>query len=259
MQRLTSLSLITLGVLAWWATPSLARITMSDAAATHAYLEARLNLRRAKVAAEPAELAAIEALQAQVNAGCPGVLVGAPPHVKEEKLSESDREITTELLVVGLGASEHVEHPADARFARTVRRLRWSNPKLTRLLRSLAVEQAEQSAIEFPNLCADLQFWVASRYTAVSPGTKRFLHRLSVVASTTVIESEPHEAPFAGLFNLNALVARRLKPYEDHRDQLLARKALTVEGTLFDHSRKPVIEAVDRVYVALGYSRQPAA
>jgi hypothetical protein len=91
-----------------------------------------------------------------------------------------------------------------------VRRLRWSNPRLTKLFRSLAIEQDQQSAIPPPDLCSDMRFWVASGYTAVSAGTKRYLHRLSVVSSITQIEWEPNE-PATNPFHTNALLAYRLR------------------------------------------------
>lgn len=231
--------------------PALERVRASDATATHAYLEARIRLQRAAVLARPAKLDAVKALAAQVEAECPGVPTGAPPHVKGEKANVSEGEITDELLTVTLGTAEHVEHSADARFVRTVRRLHWSDPKLARLLRSLAVEKAEQSAIPLPNLCSGMQFWVASGYTAVSVSTKRLLHRLRVVSSITLIESEPHE-PASDFFKLTALVAHRLKPYEDHADRLLAVRALPPEGKLTDPVLRPLLEAVGKVYVAIG-------
>lgn len=240
------------------AAPAVARVTASDAAATHAYLEAKIVLQRAEVAAAPAELKAIGALEAQVKTECPGALAGAPPHVKGEKTNESQYQVSEELLSAGLGAGGDVEHTADARFARTVRRLRWSNPKLTRLLRSLALEQAKQSAIPPPELCADMKFWVASGYTAVSPGTRQYLQRLKVVASTTLIESEPHE-PVSDFFHLNALVEHRLMPYENHADRLLARKAIRPEANLNNPALRPLLEAAGKVFVALGRTPAPAS
>lgn len=186
------------------------------------------------------------------------MLAGAPPHVKGEKTNESTYEVTEELLSATFGALGDVEHPAHARFARAVRRLRWSNAKLTRLLRSLANEEAAQSAIPPPELCSDMKSWVASGYTAVSAGTKQFLHRLQVVSSITTIEFEPHE-PVSDLFNPNALVAHRLKPYEDHADKLLARKALPPEPKITDPALRPLLDAVGGVFAALGYPRAPAA
>jgi hypothetical protein len=258
MRQLGCLFLITIAAMACSGAPAVARVSASDAVATHAYLKARIVLQRAMVAIGPAELTAIKALAAQVKAECPGVLAGAPPHVKGEKTSKSKLEVSRELLSTSFGAAEHVGHQVDARFARTVRRLRWSNPKLTRLLRSLAIEQAEQSAIPLPNLCSDMKFWVASGYTTVSAGTKKFLHRHDVVASITLIESEPHE-PVSDIFNLNALVAHRLRPYENHADRLLARKALPPEVKITDPALRPIFEAVGEVFLALGRSPAPTA
>jgi hypothetical protein len=253
MRRLSWLLLITLAATECSCAAALARVTSSDAAATHAYLEARIVLQRAGVAGEPAALKAIEALATQVRAECPGVLADAPPHVKGEKTNQSEQEVSDELVSVVFGVDEHVGHPADARFARAVRRLRWSNPRLTRLLRSLAIEQAEQSAIPLPDLCSDMKFWVASGYTAVSAGTKSFMHRRSVVSSTTLIESEPNE-PIANLFNPDALIAYRLRPYEDHADRLLARKILSPEVKITSPAVRPLLEAVGSVYTAIGHS-----
>jgi hypothetical protein len=120
MRRLGGILLIALAAMACLGAPTVARITASDAAATHAYLEARIALQRAAMAEEPSELKAITALEAQVKAECPDVLTGAPPHVKGEKTNQSEYEISEELLIVGFGAGGRVEHPADARFARTV-------------------------------------------------------------------------------------------------------------------------------------------
>ena len=115
---------------------------------------------------------------------------------------------------------------------------------------------AEQSAIAPPDLCSDLKFWVASGYTAISAGSARFLHRHDVVSSITQIESEPDE-PLSDFFNLDALVARRLKPYENRADRALARRAIPPEpptaplGSLF--------EALHKVLIALGRTSLPAA
>ncbi len=238
--------------------PALARVKASDARATHDYLEARIALdREAGADHGMADLKAITALEARVKAECPGVLVGAPLRGKGEK-TKSGSEVSSELLSAIFGAAEKVEHPEEARFARIVRRLRWSNPKLTKLLRSLALERAEQSGIAPPDLCADLKFWVASNYTIVSAGTKRYLHRLSVVSSITLIESEPNE-PVGDFFDLTALVAHRLKPYEDHADRVLAKQALPPRAKLTNPAVKPLLEAVGGVYAALENPPAPAA
>jgi hypothetical protein len=128
MRRLSCLLLLTLAAIMSSGTPALARVTASDAAATHAYLEARIALRRAPGVTE---LQAIVALEAQVKTECPDVLAGAPPHVKGEKTNPSVGEISSELVSAAFGAGEHLQYPSYERFAKTVRRLHWSNPRLT--------------------------------------------------------------------------------------------------------------------------------
>ncbi|HUB35252.1 MAG TPA: hypothetical protein VL972_00370 [Solirubrobacteraceae bacterium] len=254
--------MFTIAAIACSGTSAAARVTVNDAAATRAYLKGKIALERAMAAAEPTEVNAIGALATQAKGECPGVLAGAPPHVKGEKTNQSELEVDGELLSAVFGAAEHVGHAADVRFARVVHRLHWSNPKLTRLLRSLASEQAEQSAIPLPNLCSDMKFWVASGYTMVSADTKEYLHRLQVVSSITLIESEPNE-PISYILHPEALLAHRLKPYENHADRLLARKALPPEPKLTNPAALkalgPIFNAVGAVLVALGRSAPPAA
>jgi hypothetical protein len=103
-----------------------------------------------------------------------------------------------------------------------------------------------------------MKFWVASGYTTVSGATKQFLQRLRVVASTTLIESEPHE-PASDFFNLDALVAHRLRPYENHADHLLAQQALRPHVKISDPELSPLFEALGKVYAALGRSPAPPA
>ncbi|HMH46299.1 MAG TPA: hypothetical protein VK538_01170, partial [Solirubrobacteraceae bacterium] len=70
-------------------------------------------------------------------------------------------------------------------------------------------------------------------------------------------ESEPHE-PASNFLNTEALVAYRLKPYEDGVDRRLAERALPREVKITNPALKPFLEAVGGVYVALGRSAAPA-
>lgn len=254
VQRFGGLFLLVLMGVLCSVSPALAHAKTTDITATHRYLEARIALQQTATRDKAAQLKAIDALTTQVNAECPGVLAGAPMDVKQGESPSQERfEISLELLTAPFHVAERVERSADAMFERKVRHLRWSNLKLTKLLRSLAIEQAEQSAIQPPDLCSDLKSWVASGYTTTSPGTKRYVHRIRVVSSTTLIESEPHEPAAAGA-DLNTLVAYRLKPYEDQAEHRLARKALPREHSLTSPAAKPFLDAVDRVLAALGSS-----
>ena len=211
-------------------------MSATDAAVTHAYLKSRLALRGAEVVHASAELNAVDALAETVKAECPAVL-------QDEPESASGGEISIELADATFGAAERVEHAAVERFYKTVRRLRWSNPRLTKLLHDLALEQAEQSGIAAPPLCADLKFWVGSGYTATSSATKRYLQRRNEIEGSAIPER---------------LLAHRLSRYEDHTDQLLAKKVFpSKEASSTSPAEAPFVEAVGRVYEALGTKKRP--
>lgn len=61
--------------------PAAAGLKASDAAATHAYLEATIALHQAQARDYTSVLKVLTALEVQVKGECPRVLVGAPPHV----------------------------------------------------------------------------------------------------------------------------------------------------------------------------------
>jgi hypothetical protein len=153
-------------------------------------------------------------------------------------------EISLELPDAIFGAAERVEHAADERFYKTVRRLRWSSPRLTKRLHDLALEQTEQSGVPAPPLCADLRFWVASGYTATSAATKHYLQRWNVI-SAIGIEPEPQ-------------TARRLSGYENDADRLLAEKVFpSQEASSTSPAEAPFVEAVNRVFEVLGTKKRP--
>jgi hypothetical protein len=80
-----------------------------------------------------------------------------------------------------------------------------------------------------------------------------------VVSSITQIESEPHE-PLDDIFNVNALVAHRLKPYENRADRRLAKKAFPPESTIVTSpALTRIFEALDKVLTAVGRTIPPPA
>lgn len=245
---LVTLSLVTAGSVA----PAFSAVRGSDAMATHAYLEATLAKRRADAAAQAAGVAAIRALAAKITASCPGVLGGAPRPVKGEPENKSRFEVSVELITASFGAAGPAEYPVLIHFRRVVRRLRWSNRRLTLLLHSLAKEDVAEATIAPPDLCADMSFWVASGYKAVSAGSREYLHRLDVVSSITQIAPEPGEREGGALLGLEELIAHRLKRYEDPADRALARRALPPQAKITDPRLRPLLEAAGSVFEALG-------
>lgn len=231
---------------------SWARVRPSDAAATHAYLEAKLEERQAVRASQEPGIRAIEALAQKVQSECPGVLANMPHDARGGPLNEAAREIIEEVVLATFWPWEQVVHPALARFDALVRPLHWSNPKLTKLLYSLALEQDEQAALAAPPLCADLQSFVASGYTRTSPQTQLFGKEIGRISSITVIDQEPGESGLEGIADLNGLVARRLKHYEAKGDRRLARRALQPEMLLWGSRLRPWLLASEQVEKALG-------
>jgi hypothetical protein len=258
MRTLRLAGLVICALLLAFAAQASANVSARDANATHAYLEAKLAERRAVAGTAAAGVQAIEALAGQLRLECPGVLIGMPKPGRGKLPSGPEAEVTDELAVAVFGSDERVEHPALARFYDRVRHLRWSNGKLTRLLHSLALEQDEQSSLAPPPLCADLRFWVASGYIAVSPQTHMYRQRIRAISEITTIESEPDEKGLEDIFNLDSLVAHRLKPYEARSDRALARRAFPPEPGIANLGSS-LLRAVDDVYEALGVTPRSIA
>jgi len=228
----------------WPAGVASAHVLATDAAATHAYLEARLALQHAEAAHLSAEANAIDALAETVKRECPDVLQHAGPYMDtDNELHPVGSEITLELAQAIPVAGEQVEHATREGFYKTVQRLRWSNPGLTKRLHDLALEGVEQSRLPTPPLCADLKFWVASDYTATSTATKHYLQHFNEISAIGV-ESQPQ-------------TARRLSSYENNADRLLAKKVLPKEPSSTSPAEAPFVEAVNRVYEVLGTKNRP--
>jgi hypothetical protein len=189
-----------------------ARVRHSDAAATGVYLKAHYIEVLATGTAYRAGIKAVEALAAKVQAECPGVLAAAPhPAVQ----SRAELEVSEEVFAAVLRTPEHSEHAAIARFARSVRRLHWSNRNLTRLVHSFAVKRAAQSGLQPPNLCADLRAWAASGYQTPSSGTRSYVHRLSILGLSGV---------HLGAGGDEKAIARMLTRYENRLDRAIVRR-----------------------------------
>jgi hypothetical protein len=220
-----------------------------DVAATQAYLKAKYIETHAEAAGVPAGLAAMEALGKKLNAECPGVLANAPHSAPGQQPSKSQLEISEEVLIVVLGTFERTEHSALARFAHVVGRLRWTNRAFTRLVRSYAAEQAAQSGLQPPDLCADLKAWVTSGYQTVSASTTQYLHRLNVISGMTVVN-------FNEGFSIEKIIARKLRPYEGRADKAIVRRIERVEAQS-QHRFKAELLAVSAKASQALYSTPP--
>jgi hypothetical protein len=152
-------SLITLAVvLALAAVPASA--SASDVSATHAYIQANFKLAQASVARIPAGQAADEALIHKLASECPRAGAGAPISAASFPMSEE--------VAVALWSVSWVKGAASIRaFGRTVKRLRWSNPRVTSIARRYAADLNEMATIPLPDLCGDVRAWTATHFQVV--------------------------------------------------------------------------------------------
>jgi hypothetical protein len=234
VKRLLSATLIAIALLAFAAAGANARPGRANALATRSYLKARLVEVRGNGPAYRAGIRAIEALAAKVQAECRGALAAAP-----NLQSPSEQEVLAEVFAVVVRAPERAEHAVAARFARSVRRLHWSNRRLTQLVHSDAQRRAVQSGIAPPSLCADLKAWAASGYTATSAATKSYLHRLSAAGATTLQPSG------------QKTIKRLLAHYEDSSARALVRRTKKQEALQAQFAAKAFPAATDKISQAL--------
>jgi hypothetical protein len=218
MTRLAAALLVCLALSACGAASASALAGKRNVAVTHAYLNARYLEVRANGPAYRAGIKAIEGLATKVRAECPGVLAAAP-----NRHTQPEQEVFEEVFAVVVHMPEHAEHAAIARFAHTVRRLRWRDRALTRLVHAYAARLAAQSAVQPPNLCADLNAWARSGYTATTAATKNYLRQLSVFGTPGVKLGARPQAPAKR-------IARMLSRYEDRAGKAILRRIRALEA-----------------------------
>jgi hypothetical protein len=155
-------------------------------------------------------LAAVNDYAHQIAAQCPRVAAGSPQNHDSEQL---DNEVAGALTTVGYRTAA----TPIAAFARTVKRLRWSNPRLTRAVRTFATKLEGLSTLAVPNLCGDIGGWVASGYATLPTSTVQFNQRY------TAVDPEAEETP---------LIIRLATPYATSYDFSVLRRVERFEAQL---------------------------
>jgi hypothetical protein len=215
-------------VCAWAPASSLAAGDARDAAATRAYLRASYAYELGTKAGLGARAAAFEARASEIAAECPSALVYAP---RDEAFSELGEEIIT--VVVYAGAASARALPV--RYAGEVGRLRWSNPRVTRLVRRRAAEERGAATITLPDVCADIAAWKANAYAVLPQSASAFLARSEAIEAELFVGPSEEER--------EAAILRLLRPYESPADRTIAKRLERLEAQL----RKPVYSVVSIV------------
>jgi hypothetical protein len=169
----------------------------NDARATRAYLRARETYVSDEAAGLDASIGAIDADEQELAGACPFALTYAPRDAAFEELGDEAR---TTLLDAGAA----ITHGARLAFARALDRIRWGDPRLTRLARRLAAEELTPATIVPSDVCADIRAWEASAYTTLPQSTSEFLARSGrgepgSLASLLLLFEEPPDVKIARL------------------------------------------------------------
>jgi hypothetical protein len=149
-------------------TPATAAGNAADAAATRAYLSAAATYANAAYPLVGARVAAMETNEGEVAAQCPSAFLYAPRDTAFEELGEEmgDAEWHAGLVPV---------RSVTEAFAQATGNLSWSNRKLTRLVRSEAVEERAYVALVLPDVCSPIEAWKTSDYAELPPSVGEFL------------------------------------------------------------------------------------
>jgi hypothetical protein len=150
-----------------------------DVAATHAYIRANYAFTRATKAEVKAAQANVEATIHKLAAECPDVGAGSPQN-------EESQHISYEVVVALWSASFATDAGPIHTFANAVRRLHWSNPKLTRRAQRYARSLQQLASLQRPEVCADATAWKTSGFKTVPANTIKLDRHVEAIEAKTI-------------------------------------------------------------------------
>ena len=169
----------------------------ADVTATRALARATKTLLHAARPDLPKGLAAVKHYAAEIAQECPKVAAESPQNHGAEQL---DNEVIGAMTVVGYRTAAA---PIGA-FYHAVKGLRWSNPKLTRAVKTFATKLHELVGLtRSPTCAARSKNGSASGYETLSASTTQFVQRYNAV------DPEAEEGP---------LIMRLARPYASASD-----------------------------------------
>jgi hypothetical protein len=196
---------------------ALASVNAGDHVATRAYLSLADAYDRSTYAELGVIVAAIEARGSEIGGECPSVLTYAP---RDAAFAELGEEAATTAFFGGLVP----ERPMSLRLAQAIEHLKWSDRRLTRLVRVEVAEERANATLALPDVCADIAAWKASRYAALPQNTASFLARVHAIEFLSVAgQSEGFR---------EAAIMRLLRPHETSADRRTARRIERLEAQI---------------------------
>jgi hypothetical protein len=182
----------------------------ADLAATRALARATKMLLNAARPDLPKGLANVNRYANEVAAQCPQAAAKSPQNHGAEQL---DNEVVAAMTVVGYRTGAG---PIKT-FYHAVKGLHWSNPQLTRAVKTFATKLDKLVSLPVPSLCGDIKEWVASGYQTLTASTTQFLEQYEAV------DPEAEEGP---------LIMRLSRPYATAGDISLFHSIESFESEL---------------------------
>ncbi len=181
----TILTVLVVGVV-----PATALGSRQDIASTHAYIRANYALNRATQTKVKTAQANIETMIHKLGQECPMLGAGSPQDEEAQHLSYE--------VVVALWSASYATDAGPIRtFAKTVRRLHWSNPKLTHMAQRYATDLQELASLQTPNVCGDVTAWKQDGFKAAPASTVQLQQHVEAIEPKTIPRSllTPYEQP----------------------------------------------------------------
>ncbi|MFZ1155360.1 MAG: hypothetical protein WAN93_10695 [Solirubrobacteraceae bacterium] len=166
-------------VLALGTAPATANATSRDVASTHAYIRANYAFTRATEAKVKVAQANIEAVTRKLGQQCPMVGAGSPQNEESQHLSY---EVVVALWSTSFGADAGPIRT----FAAAVKRLQWSNHRLTHIAQSYATDLHELATLPLPDVCGDVLAWKGSDFKVVPATTTELDRRVEEIEPKTI-------------------------------------------------------------------------
>lgn len=198
----------------------------SNEAATRAYVLADNALASASEHNVPKITGRLASYKRKLLRECPRVASESPENSESYRMSY---EVAGALWSISYGTDAQ----AIARFAASVDRLRWSDPKITRLAREYAATLKQLAALPEPAVCAEIRAWRASGYATVPA------HALSFDRLTEALV--PYVLPVS---LLHPYLTAADRPVES-RTQALEKKLLDTETLIGGTTWYDVLEVLD--------------
>ncbi len=183
------------------------RVRPSDVAATRLYLLAMQKLSRIGGREAQRSEADIHSLITRVSTDCPNIMAGAPA-----------TKVVGDLRFQTLSQVSHADgeptRAAEIEFARTVRRLHWSNRKLDYYVHGSAEEARANAELKTPDVCQEARAIVASDYKTAPAAMVRYEEELDAANSKVVITIiEPSKKSREASEDLPERILAMLHPY----------------------------------------------